>query len=450
MKTKFCTGILSSLFVSQFLMVQILMGQDSLEQQFAGIAEKAGEKNFSGIVLAEKKGSIIASYGFGFSGPDSEKPIDSKTLFEIGSVTKPVTALAVVILERRGKLSLDDSISDHLPGVPENCRGITIKHLLQHTSGIPGTNYGPHSKDIAVITQTYLQGGPQAKPGTRFEYWNQGYALLAAIIAKVTGQSYQEAMQDLVFRPAKMNASCFNGDKPPKSLEVSIGKSIRGADRSALDHPYGDFYGLQYQGMGGMVSNAEDMVKFIKALRKSQSSLEKMLQPGPGGRYGLGWRMERLNQTHRRIFHSGSVRGFLAAVSWYPEQESSIIVLANTDDQRGFYLAESNCRRAFEAMILPLPEDQTFGNEFRASVVGQFTLQSRVVTISASGEGLEMVIDWGGPKTFGKLAKSSSGKRLRYLDGSDDEIFVSLGKKIGKQFQSIQILNSNYARREQE
>ncbi len=447
MKIHFCSGILTSLFVSQFLLVQILMGQESLEQQFAAFVEQAGKNNFSGIVVAEQNGSIVASHHFGFADAKSKFPIDSKTLFEIGSVTKPVTALAVVILDQKGKLSLEDSISDHLPNVPENCRGITIKHLLQHTSGIPGTNDGPHSKDIAAITKAYLRGGPREKPGVRFEYWNQGYALLAAIIAKVTGQSYQDAMQELVFRPAKMNASCFNGDKPPNGFEVSIGKSTNGADRSALDHPYGDFYGLQYQGMGGMVSNAEDMVKFVKALRKSKSSLDKILQPGPDGSYGLGWRIEELNETHQRVFHSGSVRGFLAAVSWYPEQESSIIVLANTDDKRGFYDAESSCRRAFEATIIPLPEDRKFDDDFRASVVGQFTLQSRVVTISEIGEGLEMVIDWGGPKTFGKLAKSSTGKRLRYLDGSDEEIFVSPGNLRSNKFQSLKIMNSNYVRR---
>lgn len=447
MKIHFCTGILTSLVVSQFLLVQALMAQDSLDQQFAAFAEQGGNDNFSGIVVAEQNGTIVASHSFGFADAKSKSPIDSKTLFEIGSVTKPVTALAVVILDRKGKLSLEDSISDHLPNVPEKCRGITIKHLLQHTSGIPGTNYGPHSNDVVEITKAYLRGGPREKPGTRFEYWNQGYALLAAIIAKVTGQSYQDAMQELVFRPAKMNASCFNGDKPPKGFEVSIGKSTSGADRSALDHPYGDFYGLQYQGMGGIVSNAEDMVEFIKAIRKSESSLEMMLQPGPDGSYGLGWRIEKLSETHRRVFHSGSVRGFLASVSWYPEHESSIIVLANTDDKRGFSYMESNCRRAFEATIIPLPEDQKFDDAFRNSVVGQFILQSRVVTISESGEGLEMVIDWGGPKTFGKLAKTSSRTRLRYLDGSGEEIFVSLGKKSSNQFQSLEILKSNYVRR---
>ncbi len=440
--------VLTTFIVSQLLSAQALLSQDLLEKQFAAIVEHGSSKGFSGIVVAEQKGMIIASHSFGYADAKSKVPIDSKTLFEIASVSKPVTALAVITLDRKGILSLDDSISEHLPNVPENCRDITIKHLLQHTSGIPGTNYGPHSVDVAEITKAYLMGGPRAKPGTRFEYWNQGYALLAAIIAKVTGQSYQEAIRELVFRPTNMTASCFNGDQPPQGFQVSIGKSTMGADRSALDHPYGDFYGLQYQGMGGVVSNVDDMLEFVKAIRKSESICDKMLQPGPDGSYGLGWRIEQLSETHRRVSHSGSVRGFLASVSWYPQHESSVIILANTDARAGFAHIESSCRQAFEATIIPLPEDQRFDNAFRGSAVGQFTLQSRVVTISEVGEGLQMVIDWGGPKTFGKLARTASPNRLRYLDGSGENVFVSLGKKNGSdQFESLEILNSNYHRR---
>jgi CubicO group peptidase (beta-lactamase class C family) len=450
MKIQLTIHLSASLFASSLILAQSLFGQGSLEQQFEALAEKAAEKNFSGIVVAEKGGEIFASQSFGFADAKDETPIDSDTLFEIGSVTKPFTALAVLILERKGKLSLEDSISQHLPNVPDNCRGITIRHLLQHTSGIPGTNYGPPSKEVAVVTKAYLRGGPKKKPGTRFEYWNQGYALLAAIIAKNTNQSYQDAIQELVLRPAGMSSSCFTGDEPPNGLSVSTGKSTTGANRSALDHPYGDFYGLQYQGMGGLVSNANDMVKFVSALRKSKANLDNMLQPGPDGSYGIGWRIEKRNDASQRIFHSGSVRGFLTAVSWYPEQKASIIVLANSDDKAGFYFVESNCRQAFETTIIPLPEDQKFDDDFRASVVGKYTFQSRVVTISQVGDGLKMIIDWGGPKTFGKLAKSKSAAGLRFLDGSGEEISVSLDNQTGNSFQSLNIMNNKYIRRKQE
>lgn len=441
MQRCFFVGLLMSLTLSP-----LLIAQESLENQFATTLKHAVEMNFSGIVIAEKDGEIVASKSIGFADSESELQIDNKTLFEIGSVTKPITALAVVILDQKGKLSLDDSIADHLPAVPNNCNGITIKHLLQHTSGIPGTNYGPHSTDVALVTKAYLRGGPKAKPGTRFEYWNQGYSLLAAVIAKVTGKSYQDAIKDLIFRPAKMGDSCFTGDEPPKGVPVSIGKSTFGASRSALDHPYGDSYGLHYQGMGGIVTNAKDMVKFVQAMRKSKPSLKTMLQVGPNGVYGVGWQIEELSSTQMRVFHSGSVRGFLASVSFYPTENSSIIVLSNTDDKKAFYFAESNCRKAFEASIIELPDDQQFDATYRESILGSFKLQRRIVTISEVNDGLEMVIDWGGPKTLGKLVQTDSEDKLRYLDGSNEKIFVSLGKKRNGKVQSIKIMNQEYLR----
>lgn len=430
----------------QLLLLQSTCAQEGLENQLSEIAERAAKDGFTGIVVAERSGMIVASYSVGFADRELTKPINSKTLFEIGSVTKPVTAFAVVKLARDGKLALDDSIADHLPDVPENCRPITIRHLLQHTSGMPGTNYGPLSTDVEVVTRAYLRGGPQTQPGTRFEYWNQGYALLAAIVAKASGHTYQEAVRELVFRPAEMSHSCFTGDKPPEGLPVSIGKSTIGADRSALDHPYGDFYGLQYQGMGGVVTNVDDLVQFVQMLRKCESEFEEIFQPGPDKVYGLGWRIEQIDETHRRVSHSGAVRGFLASVSWYPEDDSSLIVLANTDAKAGFMPVEAGCRRAFEATFIQLPENRSFAEDLRSSVVGQYQLQTRVITISEVGDALEIVIDWGGPKTFGTLAKTSSPTRLRLLDGSGEDVFVSLLNKRNKQFQALEILGSQYPR----
>lgn len=442
----FFTRVLLIWVLGQLLSIQCLNAQDELQTQFAAFVNQANAQQFSGIVVAERKGKIVATHSFGFADAESKEAIDTNTLFEIGSVTKPMTAFAVVALARKGVLSLDDSISAYLPNVPENCREITIRHLLQHTSGIPGTNYGPNSSDIAEVTKSYLRGGPQHKPGTRFEYWNQGYALLAAIISKETGQTYQEAMRELVFRPNQMNNSCFTGDKRPQGLQVSIGKSTSGAQRSALDHPYGNFYGLHYQGMGGVVSNVNDILEFVKAVRSSDS--KELLQPGPDSNYGLGWRIEKVNENDRRVFHSGVVRGFLTSVYWYPEQESSFIVLANTDSKAEFSHVESCCRRAFEATIMPLPSNQEFDLEFRKSVVGQFVLQTRTITISEAGEGLEMVVDWGGPKTHATLAKTSSPTKLLILDGSGQDLFLSLGSKNENgQFESLDLLQRVYSRR---
>ena len=95
---------------------------------------------FQGVVLAARDGKVIAAVAVGETGSKRNEALTVETLFEIASCTKPFTAVAIMKLAEQGKLTLDDSIAEHLPGVPENCRAITVRHLLQHTSGIPGTN----------------------------------------------------------------------------------------------------------------------------------------------------------------------------------------------------------------------------------------------------------------------------------------------------------------------
>jgi CubicO group peptidase (beta-lactamase class C family) len=120
---------------------------------------------FSGVVLAGRDGKVVAAIPRGFAGESEKSPLRFTSLFEIASCTKPFTAIAVLQLAESGKLSLDDSITEHLPNVPANCQGITIRHLLAHTSGIPGTNTNGSGDDIADVVPKFLAGGPKHKPG---------------------------------------------------------------------------------------------------------------------------------------------------------------------------------------------------------------------------------------------------------------------------------------------
>jgi len=137
--------------------------------EFVEHSETAG---FSGSVLAARKGAVIAAVAVGSADVDAQIPNTPATLFEIASATKQFTAAAVLRLVQEGRLALDDPISKHLPGVPENCRAITVRHLLQHTSGIPGTNAAGGGDDIAKVLPLFLRGGPRHPPGTHWEYWN--------------------------------------------------------------------------------------------------------------------------------------------------------------------------------------------------------------------------------------------------------------------------------------
>jgi CubicO group peptidase (beta-lactamase class C family) len=186
------------------------------------------DAGFTGAVLAADKGKVIAAVAVGKVGA---KPLEVTSLFELASCTKPFTAVAVMKLAEQGKLKLDDSIADHLPGIPENCRAITVRHLLQHTSGIPGTNTNGAGTDLAVVLPTFLEGGPQATPGERHEYWNQGYALLSEVIARASGQSYTAYCREAIFKPCKMESTRFTGERAPPKISVAIGRSTRGASR---------------------------------------------------------------------------------------------------------------------------------------------------------------------------------------------------------------------------
>ncbi|MHC4470070.1 MAG: serine hydrolase domain-containing protein [Planctomycetota bacterium] len=301
-------------------------------KQIVGWVEKAESAGFSGAVLAARDGKVVAAVAVGSADLDGKVPNTPATLFEIASATKPFTAIAVMRLVERKKVKLDAPMAKYLPGIPEDCRAITVRHLLQHTSGIPGTNSRGGGTDLARVLPSFLKGGPRHEPGTHWEYWNQGYALASEVIARASGKSFVDYCRRAIFRPAKMTVTCFTGDRTPRGATVAVGRSARGPARSALEHPYGE-YGFQYRGMGGIVTNVWDLWRWDRALHGKllkPESKKLLFEPGLND-YALGWRVKR---EGGRILqsHGGSVRGFVCDVRRYPEQEACVFVLCNRDD----------------------------------------------------------------------------------------------------------------------
>ncbi len=290
-------------------------------------------------MLGAVGGEVVALIATG-QGRSSEE-VD--TLFEIASVTKQFTAAGVLRLAQEGKLGLDDSIADHLPGIPEECRAITVRHLLRHTSGIPGSNSEGSGEDLAAVLPLFLRGGPLHEPGTRFDYWNEGYALVSEIIARASGGSYTEYLRRSLFEPAGMTRTVFTGDAAPPDTPVARGHSRFGPARSALDHPYGSSYGFQYRGMGGVVTNAWDLWLWDRALAGdtilTEDSKTALFEPGLNG-YALGWFVSEgpYGAVQR---HGGGVRGFAAELRRYPERDGLIVVLSAFDGNQPAGLADA-------------------------------------------------------------------------------------------------------------
>lgn len=365
------------------------------DRGFAVVAavDAAEADGFSGVVLAADAGEIVAVVATG----SADAAIGPGTLFEIASVTKQFTAAAVMTLVQAGKLSLDDPIAKHLPGVPESCSAITVRHLLQHTSGIPGTNSQGGGDDLAAVLPVFLRGGPQHEPGTHFEYWNQGYALLSEIIARASGEPFTAYLRRAIFEPAGMTSTVFTGDEAPEGAAIALGQSGMGPARTALEHPYGE-YGFQYRGMGGIVTNVHDLWRWDRALRGTamldDASKEAMFTPGLQN-YALGWFVGRraYGPMHQ---HSGGVRGFGADLRRYPDRDALIVVLCNDDGYRVGDLADEIEHAVFGAEgRKEMPDRPAVDHHPAPAAGGAKTLVERAIGQYKGPAGITLLVEEG-------------------------------------------------------
>jgi CubicO group peptidase (beta-lactamase class C family) len=385
--------------------------------RFIRAAESAG---FSGAVLAAKDGEVVAAVGAGFADLERKTPNTPATLFEIASATKQFTAAAILRLAQEGKLQLDDSIAKHLPSVPESCRAITIRHLLQHTSGIPGSNAEGAGDDVDAVIPSFLRGGPQHPPGTHWEYWNQGYALLSEIVARAAGASYASYCRERLFAPAGMTLSCFTGDEAPVGAAVAVGTSTRGAPRSALDHPYGS-YGFQYRGMGGAVTNVWELWRWDRALNGEAilgaDSKAELFKPGLSD-YALGW-FVRMDE-HGRLVHShgGGVRGFVCEIRRYPASDGCIFVLCNSNESPLFQVARAIEERLFDEPRTILDPPKPLERKDAEALAGTYQDdRSNQLTITSDGAVTRARLHWSpprGPVTNATLGADGEGGVVLY------------------------------------
>ncbi|HEX5138044.1 MAG TPA: serine hydrolase domain-containing protein [Planctomycetota bacterium] len=286
---------------------------------------------FSGSVLVVRAGKTLLQRGYGLADREKGVLASADTTYEIASATKTFTACAVMKLVEAGKLSLDDPIAKHLPGVPEARGDITVRHLLAHTSGMPRSATGGRGSNLRAAVAGYLAAPPVREPGAAFEYWNGGYALLAGIVEHVSGMSYMAFCRENLFRPAGLENTGFTGDDFLRNQ--AIGYDGAGAVRPAAGHPYGE-YGWQYRGMGGIVTSVADLKRFLDAYEAGKVVSEgnrRLMETEVTEYYGLGWGIAATKRKTRRIGHGGDVRCFHTSIERFPDERALVIVLTNVD-----------------------------------------------------------------------------------------------------------------------
>jgi CubicO group peptidase (beta-lactamase class C family) len=302
--------------------------------------EQVELKQFSGSVLIAQKGKILLNAGYGLADYENEIPITPQTKFYIGSITKQITAAAVMILYERREIELDQPVCIYLPECPDHWQAITIHHLLTHTSGLdwefleeknlPGITY-----EQAEVVNWYWDTPLAFEPGDHFSYSSGGYALLGYLIEQISGQIYRDFVQSEILNPLEMTDSGFIVN----DNEIAIGY-LGGYSSFSSEAPLFN-QSLMGHSAGGMYATTRDLYRWDRSFYTfellSPESVDLIFTPyvptdtgGPYEQtsYGYGWFVGE-NHDRRIAGHSGGSPGYSSMIRHYSDDETTMIILAN-------------------------------------------------------------------------------------------------------------------------
>jgi CubicO group peptidase (beta-lactamase class C family) len=294
-------------------------------------------------VAVIRDGKTIVSRSFGLADVGAGTQASPATNYRLASVTKQFTAMAILILADRGKLSLDAALTSLFPEFPSYGSSITVRHLLTHTSGLVDyEDVMPDSmkiplKDFDVLHLLLAQPRTDFAPGTKYHYSNSGYALLALIVERVSGKTFARFLHDEIFVPAGMRGTLAYERGISSVSHRAYGHSRDGdgwpqTDQSLTSAVLGD---------GGVYSSIDDMAKWIAAIdanRLAVDASQAVVATDRGAHYGYGW-FVGARRGHRAIWHTGETMGFRNALVRLPDERLSVIVLTNRNEGEPIELA---------------------------------------------------------------------------------------------------------------
>ncbi len=306
---------------------------DRVDEYIRAEMQRQGIPAASVAVL--KDGKIVKIAGYGVADRTSGAAATPDTVYKIGSISKQFIATGIMLLVREGRLRIDDPISKYLDGTPATWSGITIRHLLTHTSGIqreaPAFDPWKVQPEIDVVRSAYPL--PLRFPtGSKWEYCNTGYFALAEIITRVSGTPWPDYLRLKVFEPAGMRATA-----PTNTTRTLANRAIGYTNNDApRDAP--DWKALRPS--GAFLSTVADLAMWDAQLYADmplpEATRREMWTPvaltdGSTHPYGFGWALEPLN-GRRQVHHGGSLPGFISEYARFVDDRVSVIVLINMDD----------------------------------------------------------------------------------------------------------------------
>jgi CubicO group peptidase (beta-lactamase class C family) len=308
-------------------------------------------------VVVIRNGEVVFERGYGVADLHSRHKIDAHTNFRLASCTKQFTAMAVMLLVHDGKLHYEDRLTDIFPDFPAYGKSITIRNLLNHTSGLldyedlmaqPGPGKPsedvPQIKDAGVLELLKQQKTTKFPPGTKWDYSNSGYAVLAMVVERVSGQPFGDFLHARIFAPLDMTRTVAYEKGKNAVIKRAYGHTHEGGawraqDQSPTSAVLGD---------GGVYSSLNDLAKWDRALTHhtllSQAEMKPAITPvkvvdgsaqepdGTPAAYGFGWFLNPY-RDHPRMWHYGETVGFRTTIQRFVEDKLTIIVLCNRDDE---------------------------------------------------------------------------------------------------------------------
>ena len=404
--TSFNTINLCILFTLFFTLSQA----QSLESKIDKILRTQFKTNETGVsALVAKDGNVIYRKAFGKADLELDVNMTSKNVFEVGSITKQFTSVAILMLLEEGKLSLDDEITKFIPTYPTNGKKITIHHLLTHTSGIKSYTSMQRFGEVMTIDETplkfidFFKNEPMDfDPGEKYLYNNSGYFILGYIVEKVSGISYPKFIQERIFDAIDMKSSYYGSHKKlikNRASGYQKGAEFSNAQYISLTLPYA---------AGSIMSNVDDMLKWQTAITNNvflkKATIDKAftnytLINGDKINYGYGWSINEINDVST-IEHGGAIPGYLSMGVFVPSKNIYVILFSNCGCQ-----SPTNTALEIAALAMDKPsqgEENTFNlsTEQLNTWVGTYEFDNKVLRYITLKEGQLYSKREGSPQSF--------------------------------------------------
>ena len=331
----------------RLLTVGLLMGcatlsaqsgaRDSARMQLAQLFQTiVNEKHFNGVMFVADDQGVVFQRANGYAQLGTRKRLHTSSQFEVASVSKQFTAVSILMLQEAGMLSLEDSLERFFPFFPYH--GITIRQLLCHRSGLPdylefalpySNDLEPMSNEELLQLMTLERPEPESPPDTRFSYSNTGYAVLASVVEKVSGLTFEDFVLRQIFEPLGMTHSRFYTEacQVPSVYTVGHRRNKSAYERDALSGVVGD---------KGIQTTAEDLYQWFFHIRTLLSDSTRFMAwlPQNGdmdscANYGFGWRLSCDAQGNRLVYHGGLWNGNHCLMLYRPCDHTFLLFLSN-------------------------------------------------------------------------------------------------------------------------